>query len=427
MWTTLGELTDALFGHPEAGQRHALWLDGGPEGRHRVTACPEYVARLSVSELPFRSLDSWLRQHLPSDGGDGALYAILLAYDAGRNLERIPETGAIDPVLPDVVIARYLGWFEADGSEGRPSACGSPEATRRLNRWLGEAKGAPSPALPELSLRSSMTQSDHTQALEALLEGIAEGALYQANIARRLSAPLSAEHVPTLYRQLRETNPAPFGALWALDPETWLASNSPECLLTWEPSERRVHSFPIKGTRPRGSTDEEDHRLAEALGNDRKERAEHLMIVDLVRNDLGRIAEPGSVRVDDLFGVSSWTTVHHMVSDVHATARADVDLIDILLALFPGGSITGAPKIAAMHWIERLEGLRRGFYCGSLGVIGPTGEATFNILIRTCVAAEGRLFYQSGGGIVSDSDPLAEWRETEVKASALLRALGQST
>ena len=151
------------------------------------------------------------------------------------------------------------------------------------------------------------------------------------------------------------------------------------------------------------------------------------MIVDLVRNDLGRVARAGSVTVKELFGVSSWSTVHHLVSDVTAIAADGVDLVDILPALFPGGSITGAPKIAAMKWIESVEGLRRGFYCGSLGVIGPEGDACFNILIRTCTAAGGQLYYQTGGGIVADSDPSAEWRETEVKAHALLRALAQDT
>jgi anthranilate/para-aminobenzoate synthase component I len=271
-----------------------------------------------------------------------------------------------------------------------------------------------------------MDRHHHAAALGQILDGIAAGSLYQANVARRLSGPLDASALPALYRRLRATNPAPYGALWALDADTWLASNSPECLMTWDPTTRAVHSYPIKGTRPRGTTDAEDRALAESLGKDDKERAEHLMIVDLVRNDLGQIAVPGSVAVHDLFGVHRWPTVHHMVSEVAATAREDVDLVDIALSLFPGGSITGAPKIAAMTWIEAVEGLRRGFYCGSLGVIGPDGRASFNILIRTCVAADGRLFYQTGGGIVADSVPAAEWDETEVKARALLRLLGQS-
>jgi len=271
-----------------------------------------------------------------------------------------------------------------------------------------------------------MDPEAHAAALGEILAGIAAGSLYQANVARRLSAELRADATPGLYLRLRATNPAPFGALWALDADTWLASNSPECLMTWDPATRAVHSYPIKGTRPRGSSAAADRALAADLEADEKERAEHLMIVDLVRNDLGRVAVAGSVGVDDLFGVRSWPTVHHMVSDVRATARDDVDLVDIALSLFPGGSITGAPKIAAMAWIEAVEGLRRGFYCGSLGVIESDGRATFNILIRTAVAADGRLFYQTGGGIVADSDPATEWQETEVKAHALTELLNPS-
>ena len=166
-----------------------------------------------------------------------------------------------------------------------------------------------------------------------------------------------------------------------------------------------------------------DQILATELQLDEKERAEHLMIVDLVRNDLGRVAEAGSVEVQDLFGLQSLPTVHHLVSEVSATVTAETTLADLILALFPGGSITGAPKIAAQEAIERLEGLRRGFYTGSFGLVDHrTGAATFNILIRTCIAAGGRLYYQTGGGIVADSDPAREWTETQHKAAALVAA-----
>jgi para-aminobenzoate synthetase component 1 len=176
----------------------------------------------------------------------------------------------------------------------------------------------------------------------------------------------------------------------------------------------------MKGTRPRGEGPR-DQALAAELQVDPKERAEHLMIVDLVRNDLGRVAEPGTVTVRDLFGLQTLPTVHHLVSAVSATLRANASLTDALLALFPGGSITGAPKIAAQEAIERLEGQRRGFYTGSFGLIDHrTGEATFNILIRTATAAEGQLHYPTGGGIVADSDPAREWEETEHKAAALM-------
>ena len=424
--TTVDALAKLLFGHQEAKAAMPVWLDSGPDGgTHRLSACPDRVRHLRVDELPARGLAAYLREHLPERQGDGALHVILLAYDAGRNLEEIAPRAEVSPQLPDVVIARYPAWYEATGEDQAPRLCGDPSAQQELKAWLSASEPKPAPRLPTLSLRSSMSEEEHEDALRRVLEGIAQGALYQANIARRLSGPLRSDAIPRLYHQLRVANPAPYGALWAITEALWLASNSPECLLTWRPADGAVHSYPIKGTRPRGASREEDESLKADLRGDLKERAEHVMIVDLVRNDLGRVARPGSVAVRDLFAISSWSTVHHMVSDVYAAARDDVDLIDVLLALFPGGSITGAPKIAAMQWIEDVEAHRRGFYCGSLGVIGPQGDATFNILIRTCVHSEGTLYYQTGGGIVADSDPRAEWRETEVKARALIQALSE--
>ena len=422
-------IAERLFAHPEASSAMPIWLDSGSSDAantpHRLSAKPERVWRLNVNALPPRGLGPWLRERLPPRGGDGALYVLLLAYDAGRNLEDIEESARIDPSLPDVVLARYAAWYESRADDDTLVMKGDPEAGEELHAWLQSACPQPQIPISALALNSSMTQAEHTHALRRVLQGISEGALYQANIARRLSAPFLPLQMPTLYARLRRRNPAPYGALWCLDEDLWLASNSPECLFTWREEDGEVHSYPIKGTRPRGASSEEDEALRLALHADLKERAEHVMIVDLVRNDLGRIARPGSVVVDDLFKVSTWPTLHHMVSDVHAIARAEVDLVDVILALFPGGSITGAPKIAAMQCIEQVEGLRRGFYCGSLGAIGPGGDASFNILIRTCVHAEGTLYYQSGGGIVADSDPDTEWRETEIKAQALLDALTQ--
>jgi anthranilate/para-aminobenzoate synthase component I len=267
-----------------------------------------------------------------------------------------------------------------------------------------------------------MDRTAYDAALADVLGGIAAGDLYEANVARRLEAPFDPAAAPALYWRLRAHNPARYGALWALDRDLWLASSSPECLLTWDRASRRACSYPIKGTRPRGRDPSEDARLAAELASSPKDRAEHVMIVDLVRNDLGRVAEPGSVTVDDLFGVHALPTLHHMISCVQARTRPECDLADVIAALFPGGSITGAPKIAAMNRIERVEGLRRGFYTGSLAVVDREG-ASLNILIRTCVAADGRLLYQSGGAIVADSDPDQEWAETETKAAALVRAL----
>ena len=429
-----------LFASASADGALPLWADGGAPGgdggggyapgRHLITAHPASVERLRVETLPFRGLTAWLRERLPPRR-PGHLTAVLLAYDAGRNLERLPATAREDPRLPDVVLASYPAWLSADGPDGPWVVRGEdPAARARLAACLRDGpppdRGSPdAPAIPR-ALISSMDQASHAAALRDVLDGIAAGELYQANVARRLEAPMSPDASPALYERLRAANPAGFGVLWSLGARTWLASSSPECLLTWDPASRQAHSYPIKGTRPRGRDEAEDARLARDLAADPKERAEHLMIVDLVRNDLGRVAVPGGVSVPRLFEVQTLPTVHHLVSDVRATVREDVDLAAILAAVFPGGSVTGAPKIAAMARIERVEGLRRGFYTGSFGLVEPDGAATFSILIRTCVATDGRLLYQTGGGIVADSDPAREWEETRVTARALRRALDAS-
>lgn len=370
-------------------------------------------------------LEGWLRGRLGS-GDDACLRAVLLSYDAGRLLERLPASAPEDPRLPDAVVARYPAWLSAPGPDGpwRLSAR-DRGAAERLEAWL-LAETIPAVAAaagPPGALSSRMDRAEHRAAVEDVLAGIRAGELYQANVARRLEASMDPALTPRLYGALRTETPAAFGALWALGGGCWLASASPECLLTWDGQSREMHSFPIKGTRPRGGDEAHDRALAAELLTDPKDAAEHVMIVDLVRNDLGRVAVPGTVEVRELAGLQTLPTVHHLVSDVRAVARADVDLPAALVALFPGGSITGAPKIAAMTRIERVEGLRRGFYTGSFGLVFPDGKASFDILIRTCVVADGRLFYQTGGGIVADSDPEREWEETEHKAAALRRAL----
>ncbi len=390
-------------------------------------AWPDREDVVRADDIGEPGLEGWLRGRLGS-GGDGCLRAVLLSYDAGRLLERLPEAAVEDPRLPDAVVARYPAWLSAPGPDGPWRLSGRDRASaERFEAWL-LAEAAPAEAAgPPGALRSRMDRAEHRAAVEDVLAGIRAGDLYQANVARRLEAPMAPALTPRLYGALRGETPASFGALWALGGGRWLASASPECLLTWEPERREMHSFPIKGTRPRGVDAAQDRALAAALLADPKDAAEHVMIVDLVRNDLGRVAVPGSVEVRELAGLQTLPTVHHLVSDVRAVARPDVDLAAALVALFPGGSITGAPKIAAMSRIERVEGLRRGFYTGSFGLVFPDGKATFDILIRTCVVADGRVFYQTGGGIVADSDPEREWEETEHKAAALQRALRSLT
>lgn len=433
------ELAARLFSGPAPWQGAPVWADGGDAGqaeggfapgRHLFACLPRRLHRLdALSALGHRGLLDWLRRGLELAEREGMLTTLLLSYDAGRNLERVPTTAVRDPHLPIALVAQYPAYLVAESGSGPWELRGTDEGAREaLAAEIERRVSDNAPVLPgeeAAYLSSSMDRQRYRAELAAVLEAIARGDYYQANIARRLQSRLPASQAPALFLKMRQRNPAAFGALWALSEELWLASSSPECLLTFDPHSREAHSYPIKGTRPRGETPERDAALAAELLASDKDRAEHLMIVDLVRNDLGRVAQVGSVRVDDLFGRMSLPTVHHMVSDISARIRDDLDLVDLIGALFPGGSVTGAPKIAAMAAIEAAERLWRGWYCGSFGVVeGGSGRATFNILIRTAIAAGGQLLYYTGGGIVADSDPDEEWDETVAKAAAFADLLG---
>ena len=252
-------------------------------------------------------------------------------------------------------------------------------------------------------------------------EYIRAGDIFQANLSQRLEAPLR-ESPWSLYRRLRRINPAPFAAFFEFD-DAAVVSASPERFLRAGVG-GDVEARPIKGTRPRGVGPEHDAALGRALTESEKDRAENLMIVDLLRNDLSRVCRPGSVRVPELFALEHYSTVHHLVSTVVGQLADGSDAVDLLCASFPGGSITGAPKVRAMEIIAELEPSRRGVYCGSIGYLSVTGALDTSIVIRTYVALGDRVYFSVGGGIVSDSDPEDEYRETMHKAKALIEALG---
>ena len=251
------------------------------------------------------------------------------------------------------------------------------------------------------------------------IEYIHAGDCYQVNLAQRL---LHAAALPPLelYARLRRCNPAPFAGYFDLG-DFVVASASPERFLRVQG--REVETRPIKGTRPRGNTPDDDRARAAELLASGKDRAENIMIVDLLRNDLGRVCEYGSVRVPAVCRLESFRTVHHLVSEVRGRLRPDMTPIDLLRAAFPGGSVTGAPKVRAMEIIAELEQTARGPYCGSLGYLGFDGAADTSILIRTFTAGRGWLQFPVGGGIVADSIPEREYEETWHKAEGLLRAL----
>jgi len=408
----------------DLGRALPLWADGGVDGRHVLAVCPDALERIQVVDDRAR-LASTLRAFIPP-AGDARLplVVVALAYDAGRALEDIGPGPDDDLGLPELVVARFPGYLVAPRERGPWTAVGD---VGPLLARLASAAAAPATqdTQPRLWMSDPRPFDDYRVGIEAVLEHIRAGDLYQANIARRLVGDCHPRAVPELYAALRQAQPNRFGALWGIDDGAWLASNSPECLLRWDGATRIARSFPIKGTRARGACEDADRAAIDALQASAKDRAEHVMIVDLVRNDLGRVAALGSVRVEALYDVMTLTTVHHLVSTVACRVRADQDLVDLVFALFPGGSITGAPKIAAMRLIDQVEPQRRGFYCGTIGVCFGGAEAVFSILIRTLVAARGRISYATGGGIVADSDAQDEWAETEAKARALMVALAR--
>jgi len=251
-------------------------------------------------------------------------------------------------------------------------------------------------------------------------EYIFAGDIFQANLSQRFEAPLAVAPW-AFYRTLRRVNPAPFGAFFDV-PGAPVLSTSPERFLRVGAG-GHVETRPIKGTRARGVGPEHDAALGQALTESAKDRAENLMIVDLMRNDLSRVCAPGSVRASELFALERYATVHHLVSTVVGDLAPGFDAFDLLRAAFPGGSITGAPKLRAMEIIAELEPSRRGVYCGSLGYWSTTGEMDTSIAIRTAVVRDGRIYFSAGGGIVADSDPEQEYRETLDKVRAIVDAL----
>ena len=272
-----------------------------------------------------------------------------------------------------------------------------------------------------IGLRSTFTGRGYLSAVQRVREYILAGDIFQANLSQRFEAPLEGAPLP-FYLRLRQENPAPFGAFLSCDDVTVL-SVSPERFLSLNGAQ--VETRPIKGTRPRGLGPMHDQALGRELTESEKDRAENVMIVDLLRNDLSRVCRPGSVRVPELFTLEQHPTVHHLVSTVLGDLRPGVDATELLRATFPGGSITGAPKVRAMEIIAELEPTERGLYCGSIGYVSHTGAMDMNIAIRTCVVRNGRVYFSGGGGIVADSDPEHEYRETLHKVQGIVRTLAR--
>ncbi len=389
---------------------------------------------------------------LPPFQGGAAGY---LAYELGRTLELVPPAREDDLQLPAAVLGIYdwvIAWDHQSGqawiiSTGMPEARSDARQVRatarvdfvrtRLGRQRTSRPGGAPPGQPIRSrvrayrvndaridvtprLTSSFTREGYEAAVARVRDYILAGDIFQANISQRFELP-HVEDSWALYRRLRQRNAAPFSAF--LDfPEATVLSASPERFLRVDTS-GHVETRPIKGTRPRGLGPEHDAHLGRELTESSKDQAENLMIVDLMRNDLSRVCRPGSVRASELFALEHYATVHHLVSTVVGRLEPEHDALHALAAAFPGGSVTGAPKIRAMEIIAELEPSARGVYCGAIGYVSLTGALDTNIAIRTAVVRDGRVTFSAGGGVTFGSDPAQEYRETLDKARGMIDAL----
>jgi para-aminobenzoate synthetase component 1 len=411
-------------------------------GRDITLIRPE--GETTVSGNPFDVLGEILREY-KLDGNPGALPFVggavgYLSYDLGHFIEKLPSSAVDDLQLPECYLAFYDAVAVFDHLKGRAyiASTGFPDKgvdrQKRAGARLEEMKRtvAQAPHLEEdktshldqlvskrVNLRSNFTHDRYLEAVKRAREYIIAGDIFQVNLSQRFEADMPL--LPyELYRRLRKINPAPFASYLNFDGVT-VVSASPERFLRL--SGDRVETRPIKGTRPRGKDPARDEALLLELINSFKDKAEHVMIVDLERNDIGRVCRFGTVRVSELMAPEKYATVFHLTSTVEGRLRPGKDAIDLLRATFPGGSISGAPKVRAIEIIDELEPTRRSVYTGSIGYFGFNGGLDLNIVIRTILVKGRKAYFQVGGAVVYDSDPEAEYIETLDKARALIQAL----
>ncbi|WP_066175034.1 aminodeoxychorismate synthase, component I [Bacillus marinisedimentorum] len=359
-----------------------------------------------------------------------------LSYDYVREIEELPSLSTDDLEMPDLYFAVYRDVFVYDHQAEKFFLIARADTLKQAEEkaaaykamWLDAsslvepANGEPNPLPANHSLSVSMDEAAFMNAVEAVQEYIRSGDVFQVNLSVRQTQPLLTEPL-AIYEELRKLNPSPYMGYLHF-PEFQLVNGSPELLVKKKGSS--VSTRPIAGTRSRGKTEEEDFSLASELINNEKERAEHVMLVDLERNDLGKVCRYGTVTVDEFMTIERYSHVMHIVSNVTGQLAGGYDGYDLIRAAFPGGTITGAPKVRTMEIIEELEPVRRGVYTGSIGWVGFSGDLEMNITIRTLVAKDGQAHVQAGAGIVIDSHPKHEYKESLKKAKALWTAKQQS-
>jgi para-aminobenzoate synthetase component I len=422
-WTILAAYPRLVF--EATGDRWSIRNDDGSfEAGH------DPLAQLAALTARFRLAETG--QSPPPDACpfQGGLIGFL-GYDLAPLLERLPRKAARDSKLPDVRMALYdtavvvdheknavVLWAWDLTGEGREATDRRAKLWRRALRRADESPRAPG-ASSLGPLASNFTRDEYLKAVGRALDYIAAGDVFQINLSQRFTSTGRVEPLD-LFLRLQNESPAPFSAFlhWR---NLAVVSASPEWF--YQTRGDLITTRPIKGTRPRGATPEEDQALAAELSASPKDRAELTMIVDLERNDLGRVCQFGSVRVVDSIVLESYAQVHHLVATVEGRLRPEIGPVDVIRAVCPGGSITGAPKIRAMEIIDELEPTRRSLYTGAIGYLSQGGASGFNIAIRTVLVEGNRVSYQVGGGIVSDSIPEAEFEETMHKGRGLRRVL----
>ncbi|MBB3114143.1 para-aminobenzoate synthetase component 1 [Paenibacillus phyllosphaerae] len=437
----------------------------GKDDQAQVIDLPGSKRSSPFTARPLEAVREWMKPFKSPRRADGPKWAGgcvgFWSYDVIRSIERLPQLAADDLDLPDYMFMRIDELWIVDQQENKlycavHAHLDSPNSDHSLQeryiqavgraeamsgfwfRLIGEGRQdhaaqvmrAERTAFMEseslhidmgqlTGIHAPFGQEAFMHAVERIQAYIAQGDVFQVNLSQRQSVNSTAAP-EELYEWLRLVNPSPYMGLLK-SPDFQLVSASPELLV--ELSDRKLATRPIAGTRRRGRTEEEDRQMAEELRTNEKERAEHIMLVDLERNDLGRIAAFGSVRVEELMVIEYYSHVMHLVSQVEGTLAEGKDAYDVIAATFPGGTITGAPKIRTMEIIEELEPTRRGPYTGSMGWIDYNGDMEFNIIIRTMTVKDGQIHVQAGAGIVIDSIPEREYYESLNKAKALWKAI----
>ncbi len=430
-------------------QSHHILLESGRGGRYSVAGLQPKVILQSVSEGlkiqdssgvkimkgdPLIELENWMKplqtkrqENLPDFQGGVIGF---LSYDYARRIEKLPEISKDDLEIPELYFFYLEEWVVFDHQEEvlwtmLLSNKDKALAENRLEEWTDlwkETSTKSSSLIPAenkaevtSNVRVSMNEEQFAQAVHRIQQYISQGDVFQVNLSVRQSQELKTEPF-AVYKTLRELNPSPYMS-YIETPEFQIVSGSPELLVKKQGTE--VSTRPIAGTRSRGKTPAEDESLARELIDNEKERAEHVMLVDLERNDLGRVCRYGSVEVNEFMVIEKYSHVMHIVSNVRGTLDETKTGADLIRSVFPGGTITGAPKIRTMEIIEELEPVRRGIYTGSIGWIGVNGDMELNIVIRTMLVKEREAYIQAGAGVVIDSKPKHEYKESLKKAKAL--------